>query len=54
MSQPPSGIMPKKLWLEERLLELNKAIQRRITTPHQIPQEWIEERNWLLEQLDDK
>lgn len=48
VEKPPLGIKPKKIWKEERLKELNKAIQDRIFTTFQIPKEWIEERNSLV------
>lgn len=49
--KPPLGIMPRYIWGESRLIQLEKAIERRLSKVNTIPIEWIEERNELIERL---
>ncbi|MFW5438109.1 hypothetical protein [Paenibacillus apiarius] len=48
MSKPPLGIMPKRIWIEQRCKEITDAIQRYIEAGHTIPIEWVMEYNELL------
>lgn len=52
--RPPLGIMPKKLWLENRLLELKAAIKGYMDVNLCVPTEWNEEYNSLIEQLNNE
>lgn len=47
----PIGIEPEKVWLEDRLESLNNAICRYAESNFAIPEEWIKERNKLLEKI---
>jgi len=52
--KPPLGIMPRYIWDESRLIQLEQAIERRIWKVNTIPIEWIEERNELIERLNKR
>jgi hypothetical protein len=41
--KPPLGIMPEKIWIEQRILALTAAIDRYISTGKDPDQKWIEE-----------
>jgi hypothetical protein len=45
--KPPIGLMPKQLWVENRLREIAAAIQRYLDEKFEIPVEWVEEYNEL-------
>ena len=47
----PLGIIPKKIWKEQRLGDLRDAIDRYLEANQRIPIEWIEEYNELLEDI---
>lgn len=47
VEKPPLGVMPKRHWLNNRLLELHRAINERINANMTINPEWIEEYNEL-------
>ena len=47
----PLGIIPKKIWKEQRLGELRGAIDRYLEANQRVPIEWIEEYNELLEDI---
>lgn len=49
--KPPLGIMPRKLWIEIRLKELSEAMYRYISVGSPIPEEWAQEYNQLLSEL---
>jgi len=51
MELPPLGIVPKKLWDEERYHELCEAIKRYWDAELPIPKEWMLERNDLIGSL---
>lgn len=53
-NKPPLGIMPRYIWDESRLTQLEQAIERRIGKVNTIPIEWIEERNELIERLNKR
>jgi hypothetical protein len=53
MSKPPEGIIPRHLWIENRLADIENAIQRRIETTHIIPVDWVQERNDLMQLLKE-
>jgi hypothetical protein len=44
----PLGVIPKKIWKEQRLGDLRDAIDRYLEANQRIPIEWIEEYNELL------
>ncbi|MEK5135602.1 hypothetical protein NST39_16320 [Bacillus sp. FSL W8-0645] len=48
-TEPPIGVMPKWIHDERRAEDLAAAIERRITERLEIPHEWFEEYNNLLE-----
>jgi hypothetical protein len=50
--KPPLGLMPRKLWLEVRLVKVKEAITRFNEASKEIPLEWIEEYNHLVRELD--
>ena len=45
---PPIGLYPKKLFLEDRLNDINSAILRYIEADYLIPSEWISERDYII------
>jgi hypothetical protein len=47
----PLGIIPRNLWLEERLQELTKAIIRYVEEKVIMPAEWVDEYRSILEEL---
>jgi hypothetical protein len=49
--KPPLGLIPKELWLQERLENIKRAIIRYAESEYSIPVEWIEERDELLEKI---
>ena len=51
IEKPPLGIIPEKLWKEQRLEDINNAIKRYIDANVTIQRQWIEERNKLLLEL---
>lgn len=44
----PLGVIPKKIWKEQRLGDLRDAIDRYLEANQRVPVEWIEEYNELL------
>lgn len=48
---PPLGIIPLRLWKEQRYYALNEAIVRYVEAHQLIPQEWLNERETLVVQL---
>ncbi len=48
-TKPPLGTMPRKLWEEDRQLNLLTAMQRYVEAYVKIPPEWIDELNDLNE-----
>ncbi len=40
---PPIGLMPKKIWIEQRIVDIEAAIERYKNAFVEIPQEWIDE-----------
>lgn len=51
---PPLGAIPRYLWVEARLAELEAAIDRYITAHQPFPEEWATERNDHLAWLQAK
>jgi hypothetical protein len=47
----PLGIIPKRIWKEQRLRELRDVIDRYLEANQRVPIEWIEEYNELLEDI---
>lgn len=52
--KPPIGLLPKKIWLENRVKEINEAIKRYIDSNVSIDPNWIQERNEILEQEENE
>jgi len=48
-NKPALGIMPKYLWEEQRITNINEAIERMTQSQERIPVEWITEYNELCE-----
>lgn len=52
MDTPPLGIMPRKLWDEQRMTDICDAIDRFMDAGEPVPNEWYSElmdlvkRNW--------
>jgi hypothetical protein len=51
IAKPPKGIKPDFLVWEERLDEIDEAIKRFVNVKKEIPSEWIDERNMILQYL---
>lgn len=49
--KPPLGVIPKKIWKEQRLRELRDAVGRYLEANQIVPIEWIEEYNQLLDDI---
>jgi len=49
--KPPLGVLPERIWKEERLAELGLAIISRIETQTIIVPEWMLQYNALLKEL---
>jgi hypothetical protein len=47
--KPPLGLMPKKHWISRRISDINSAINRYMECGKEVPIEWIEEYNELIE-----
>lgn len=50
--KPPIGIMPRKLWLEQRLDDMESAIIRYIDHGMIINPKWIFEYNQLINEIE--
>ena len=50
-TKPPLGIKPKKVWLEDRLVEVTAAITRYASSGTSVPPEWFEEFHELTRAL---
>lgn len=48
VEKPPIGLMPKRMWQEQRLNDLNDAIDRYEKAKCEVPVEWLYERNELV------
>lgn len=51
METPPLGISPRYLHDEQRCGQLAGAISRYVEAGYQLPSEWVEEYNELVERL---
>ncbi|GAB0154748.1 hypothetical protein CHRYSEOSP005_00080 [Chryseobacterium sp. Alg-005] len=51
IKKPEIGLMPEKIWQEQRLKSINEAIERYNKNQQIIPVEWIRERNELIEKI---
>lgn len=49
--KPPLGLKPRRIHQSQRLQEILEAIQRYEKTEKEIPSEWIEEYNEILEKM---
>lgn len=45
MEKPTLGILPRRIWERNRLVDLIDAMERRLELKQNIPTEWIEEYN---------
>jgi hypothetical protein len=50
-SRPPLGIEPHDIWIQRRIEDLLKAMNRYVQSNMQIPVEWVEEYNKLIKNL---
>lgn len=48
--KPPLGLTPKNIWKAHRKLEIIDAMKRYIVNGKNVPIEWIEELNELMEE----
>ncbi|MER2057169.1 MAG: hypothetical protein ABTA16_00015 [Niallia sp.] len=53
-TKPPIGLIPKHIISEQRLRDIDSAIERYMEVKRSIPIEWIEERNELIKHLNDR
>lgn len=51
MNKPPLGLMPKNIWMLQRLKDINSAITRYIESDMDIPVLWIRERSELISSI---
>lgn len=51
IKKPEIGLMPERIWQEQRIKSINEAIQRYSQENQIIPAEWVKERNELLKKL---
>ena len=51
IEKPPIGLMPRKVWLEQRMNEIGEAVQRYEDANKDAPQEWIREWNLIRREL---
>jgi biotin synthase-related radical SAM superfamily protein len=47
--RPQLGVMPRIIWNEQRITDIKEAIERKTKAFEEIPVEWINEYNELLE-----
>jgi len=50
--KPPLGVVPRKIWLRTRMVNLQQAIIRYAQAQQPIPVEWVAEYNDLLTVVD--
>lgn len=50
----PIGLMPQRLWWEERLNDINQAIRRYKEAGVSIPFQWISEKQFIEHWLSEK
>lgn len=53
LEKPPIGIIPKKIWIEQRINEIRRAVNEYINAGMRVNVEWIEEYNQLLKELKE-
>ncbi len=51
---PPVGLMPKWLWMEHRVKDIQAAIDRYNAAKTQIPLEWYSELSWIQSELENR
>lgn len=54
MTRPPLGLKPLWLHNEQRLDEIDQAIARYLEAKKEIPQAWVEERNQLINWIENR
>ena len=52
IKKPPIGLIPRKLWLEVRLVDIKQAIDRYTEAGQDIPEAWREESELLKIEID--
>ena len=53
-AKPPLGLVPRFIMAEHRFTAIDEAIKRYLSAYQVIPMEWIEERNEIIEYLQNK
>lgn len=53
IEKPPLGIMPRNIWLEKRLIDINEAIERYKIAKANIPNKWITEAQELEKEIQE-
>lgn len=48
-AKPPLGIMPREMWMQDRLNTITNAIDRYVDCDMQIPLDWVVEYNNLVD-----
>ena len=51
MNKPPLGLIPRNIWMLQRLKDINSAITRYIESDMDIPVLWIRERSELISSI---
>lgn len=49
VAKPPLGILPRWLWLEQRIIALTEAMQRYADAGQPVPPDWVKELRELTE-----
>jgi len=52
--KPPLGLMPEKIWIEQRVSVILGAMQRYVSIGKQIPGEWVTELQGHINNLESK
>ena len=49
--EPPLGLRPRFIWIELRIAEIKRAIDRYKSDNYEIPIEWVNEYNELIKEI---
>lgn len=52
IKKPPIGLIPRKLWLEVRLVDIKQAVERFNIAGKAIPVAWVEESELLKLEIE--
>jgi len=52
-TRPTKTLYPRRMWIEDRLNAINQSVKSYIDNDYCIPTDWIEERNELIETLNN-